>query len=174
MFSGEQEENKQEHAVHAHPRGVHCTPRGWPCFGHVLYMFLHVLLVFSLNTCLGQWRTIQYKRHVPRMYNVYYKYRTCRTHIDHVENKHILILCMFLILKIVLADSKLKQCSWRHSEQSIFLTSCGISAISFLTAWGVKPRRWSITLELSMTARRVLGIDHGCCIWFVSMYAMKW
>ena len=28
MLFGEQEENKQEHAVHAHPRGVHCTPRG--------------------------------------------------------------------------------------------------------------------------------------------------
>ena len=103
----EQEENKQEHAVHAHTPGGHCPPGVWPCFHHVLYMFFCVLLVLSLNTCLGHWRTIQYKRHVPHMYHVIQIYSTYRTCKVHLENKQILILCVFLIIKLFLLTASL-------------------------------------------------------------------
>ena len=88
-------------------RGGHCPPLLLACFRHVFNMFFYVLLVFGLNTCLGHWRTIQYKRHVLHMYLVY----KCMVHAEH--KKYILrtslffILWLFLITKLFLLTASL-------------------------------------------------------------------
>ena len=91
-----------------------------------------------------------------------YTWRTCRIHNTYmpqcVSKGSNCIPCA--------TGSKFKQCSRGHSQQAILMDSCGISTwfeldtqAPSLTAWGVKPRRGSITQEPSVTARRVLGTD---------------
>ena len=106
------------------------------------YMPFHggALLGFWPNTSLGHWRTIQYKRHVPRMYLVYKFWSTCRTskvHNEKLRTSLFFILWLFLITKLFLLTASLnnvhedirnKPSSWvvvsflpSHLVNSVFL-----------------------------------------------------